>query len=226
MKNVLARSKTRSFALVMGILLAAIGLAASNEFSLSANACSDAVWNRLKPLMPPSYETIAPQPKPEPSLHEIKKEGYTLHYFIVPASSAYQVKPYGENKAVMTIETWHNRLPKALFVINGGYFDPANKETISWVQTEEGELLDPTTNRRLTGNSSLTPLLADIVNRSEFRTLLCEKGIRYSISAHYAPAETGCEITGRLGAGPRLLPELTAEKEAFRTKDASGSVST
>lgn len=225
MKNVLVRSKTRSLALGISALFVAIGLGLlSNGPGPSAQACPDAIWKRLKPLMPPNYETVAPQPKPEPSLRKITKEGYTLHYFVVPANSPYWVKPHGENETASTIEGWHSTLPNSLFIINGGYFDPANKETISWIQTEGAEQLDPTTNQRLTGNSSLTPWLADIFNRSEFRTLVCEGGIRYSIAAHYAPAETGCTITGRLGAGPRLLPELTAEKEAFWAKDESGSV--
>ncbi|WP_445632226.1 phosphodiester glycosidase family protein [Nostoc sp. DSM 114167] len=64
-------------------------------------------------------------------------------------------------------------------------------------------------------------------NRTEFRRYLCGQTSRYSIALHNQSPPAGCQLVDAIGAGPRLLPELTLEKEGFvdntNKRDALGS---
>ncbi|PSB09485.1 hypothetical protein C7B76_25255 [filamentous cyanobacterium CCP2] len=118
----------------------------------------------------------------------------------------------------------------AIAGVNGGFFDPVNQQTTSYIVVQGEQVADPTQNDRLMTNPDLTASLDRILNRSEFRQYECGEAIQYSITAHLDPVPSGCQLVSSLGAGPRLLPELALSEEAFAeivngefVRDALGS---
>lgn len=103
----------------------------------------------------------------------------------------------------------------AIGAINGGFFDPVNQQTTSYIVLEAETVADPAQNDRLVNNPDMIPHLDRILNRSEFRQYQCGTDIHYGIAAHNQPAPANCQIKAALGAGPRLLPDLALESEAF-----------
>lgn len=121
----------------------------------------------------------------------------------IPATARYEVRPAVRKDGLAELPELSG---KAAAAVNGGFFDPANGKTTSYV-TIDGELAaDPRQNERLGDNENLAPYLEKIMNRSEFRLLDCEDGRRYDITPHHAKPPEGCEIRHALGAGPMLLP--------------------
>ncbi|BAY47122.1 hypothetical protein SAMD00079811_47380 [Scytonema sp. HK-05] len=121
----------------------------------------------------------------------------------------------------------NGEVPKAIAIINGGFFDPNNQKTTSVVVLQQKFVADPRQNERLINNPNLKPYLAKILNRSEFRRYLCGQAVRYDIVLRNAPPPTGCQLIDALGGGPQLLPELTLKQEGFvdsaNSRDALGS---
>ncbi|MCP9916264.1 phosphodiester glycosidase family protein [Cyanobium sp. ATX 6F1] len=107
----------------------------------------------------------------------------------------------------------------AIAGINGGYFDPANQQTNSWVLINGRVAANPGKNRRLIENPALRPYLNAILARSEFRVYRCRGKVQYGIAAHQAPIPPACRLEQALGGGPQLLPNLTTEREAFTARE-------
>ena len=121
----------------------------------------------------------------------------------------------------------------AQYIINGGFFDPQNGKTTSYLTVNAQGVGDPANNERLVQNPDLQQYLPQILNRSEFRVYRCTSfnWQRYDITFHDAALPTGCEIESAVGAGPQLLPEDTSAIEGFTDyrdgkliRDAVGSV--
>lgn len=112
----------------------------------------------------------------------------------------------------------------AIAALNGGFFDPQNQLSTSYVVLQGQIAADPTQNERLINNPDLSLYLDKILNRTEFRRYQCGEAVRYDIAQHREPSPTGCELLDALGAGPRLLPALTLEPEGFTATDANGTV--
>jgi hypothetical protein len=122
---------------------------------------------------------------------------------------------------------------KPIAIINGGYFDPKNRQTTAFVTAQGQLLLDPRQNKDLMANANVAPYMARILNRSEFRHYRCgpiAPGTptatpspaltdRYDITAHSAPIPPGCQISDGLGAGPQLLPSRSDEADALYIAD-------
>jgi hypothetical protein len=109
--------------------------------------------------------------------------------------------------------------PDAIALINGGYFDPSNQQTTS-VLIQDGQLRgDPLGNANLVNNPKLTPYLPQIFDRSELRRYDCAGQVRYGIDRRHGPIPKGCQLQFALGAGPQLLPQLTATEEAFYVEE-------
>ncbi|MEO0541683.1 MAG: phosphodiester glycosidase family protein [Cyanobacteria bacterium P01_A01_bin.105] len=107
-------------------------------------------------------------------------------------------------------------------VLNGGFFDPNNGKTTSYVVISGDAVADPAENERLVGNPNLAPYLEQILNRSAFRRYDCGGTQRYDIVRHNTPAPTGCTLVDAIGAGPQLLPRDTSLEEGFTAMDAQG----
>jgi exopolysaccharide biosynthesis protein len=137
----------------------------------------------------------------------------TVYTLTIPPEGHYVVKS-AIAETVGSLETFAQQ-HQAIAVINGGFFDPVNQKSTSHVQVNRQQVADPAWNERLTQNPNLSPYLDQIRDRSEWRRYLCGATQVYEIVAHHAPASTGCQLVDVLGAGPQLLPTLTAEAEAF-----------
>ena len=137
----------------------------------------------------------------------------TVHVVTIPVESDY----------IITTEITANLTPiidfatrnNAIAAINGGYFDPQNGKTTSYI-TQQGNLVaDPRTNERLIDNPDLKPYLGKILNRAQFRRYQCGAATRYDITARTAAIPNGCIVLDALGAGPQLLPVDTSVAEGF-----------
>jgi hypothetical protein len=123
------------------------------------------------------------------------------------------------------------RLHGALVAVNGGYFNLSDSQSASYVTVDGQQRCEPRSNRSLVKNPKLKPYLEKIFNRSELRLLRNSSGAtRIDIRHHEDPLPSGWLLVGSLQAGPQLLPELTAQQEAFirtnpdgTTTDAIGS---
>lgn len=103
----------------------------------------------------------------------------------------------------------------AIAVLNGGYFDPQNQLSTSYLIQNGQTIADPRDNPRLVNNPDLIPYLPLILNRSEFRRYQCGNETRYDIVTRNEPIPLDCNLVDALGGGPQLLPELTAMSEGF-----------
>lgn len=149
------------------------------------------------------------------SYQTLQEEQYTLHTVTIPRDSDYLVSPVisGNLQPITDFAQEHNLLA----AINGGYFDPVNQKTTSMIVKRSQIVADPHLNERLVDNPDLKPYLNQIFNRAEFRRYLCAGTTQYDIQLHSAPIPQGCTLVDALGGGPGLLPQNTAETEAFLT---------
>ena len=114
---------------------------------------------------------------------------------------------------------------KSKVVINAGFFDPNNGETISYVVKNKEIIADPTTNIALMKNPELSPYLDKILNRGEFRVLSCENNVKkYDITYHNEEIEKGCDLKHSIQAGPILDERMDLEKEFFILKDENDNI--
>ncbi|MBD3883371.1 phosphodiester glycosidase family protein [Phormidium tenue FACHB-886] len=158
-------------------------------------------------------------------------ETYTLdraivHTVLISAQSQYQVIP-AVTPGIATLKDFAEPY-QAIAVINGGFFDPANQQSTSYVMLQGRIAADPQQNDRLTNNPDLAPYLDKIFNRSEFRQYQCGQAgsqtLRHDIALHKDAPPAGCQLVNALGAGPRLLPDLNLQSESFLETAADGSI--
>jgi len=112
----------------------------------------------------------------------------------------------------------------ALAAVNAGYFNLKDGLSASFIAINGQQVCDPHNNPALMNNPKLKPHMAEILNRSEVRFLSDTKGhISITIQRHNERVPAGRSLKHAIQAGPRLLPKLTAEEEAFIRKDADGT---
>jgi|GEM_PF-727574 len=112
---------------------------------------------------------------------------------------------------------------RAVAAVNGGYFNLSDGVSASYVVVGGVTCADPKKNKALTSNPKLQTFLPQIFDRSELRIMKDARGdIHYAIATHQEALPSGMKLVDSLQGGPRLLPELTAEKEAFVRRDAAG----
>ncbi|WP_431630689.1 phosphodiester glycosidase family protein [Alkalinema pantanalense] len=144
-------------------------------------------------------------------------EGAIVHVVAVPAGRGWVVSP-ALAETVQPIEDFVKQQPGAIAAINAGFFDPENQGSTSFVMRGRQWVADPRQNRRLMENPSLQPYLPQILDRSELRRYRCGGAVpetQYEIVRHGAVVAVGCELLEAIGAGPQLLPQLTATEEGF-----------
>lgn len=108
-------------------------------------------------------------------------------------------------------------------ILNGGFFDPQNQLSTSFVTSQGRLVADPRQNPRLMNNPQLATYIDKILDRSELRLYTCGQpngqadgqNKRYAITNHNQPIPADCQLTEAIGGGPQLLPELTATAEGF-----------
>ena len=156
----------------------------------------------------------------------LERSHYTIHAVTIPHDSNYIVVPeIGELKPISEFAQ-----QDVVAVINGGYFDPVNQKTTSFIIQDSQIVADPRFNERLVDNPDLKPYLSKIFNRAEFRRYSCEDKMLYDIQPHSAPIPFNCTLKASLGGGPNLLPEDSSVAEGFiaykdgeKIRDAIGS---
>ncbi len=144
--------------------------------------------------------------------HTIERPQYTVHIISVPHRSKYLIRPEiaGELQDISKFAQEHT-----VAAINGGYFDPVNQKTTSFIVQESQIIADPRFNERLVDNPDLKKYLRKIFNRAEFRRYSCDSQTQYDIQLHSAPIPDNCTLIESLGGGPGLLPIDSSIAEAF-----------
>ena len=171
------------------------------------------------PAMSPVVEQ-APEPKPEYKTYPLTQA--IAHTVLIPAQSQHQVIP-AVTPGIATLKDFAEPY-QAIAVINGGFFDPENQQSTSYVTLKQQLAADPKQNERLINNPALAPYLSKILNRSEFRQYQCGRSVRYDIVLHNDPVPIDCQLVNALGAGPRLLPDLNLRPESFLEADPNGAI--
>ena len=136
-----------------------------------------------------------------------------VHIITIPHQSNWEILPAATDK-LATLKKFVGQ-SSAIAGINGGFFDPKNQQTTSYILQQGKVLADPRNNIGLIENLKIQPYLGKILNRSEFRSYLCGKDIQYDITLHSDPIPLGCQLQDALGAGPKILPLETSVQEGF-----------
>ena len=165
------------------------------------------------PSIPSAVPTVAPSPPKSIRYQERNLPQGIAHILLIPANSRFLVTPALSTK-VNTVEEFAQK-HQAVAILNAGFFDPANQKSTSNIVVAGQLVADPKDNERLVNNPKLKPYLNLIFNRSEFRRYLCGQTTHYSITLHNESPPGDCHLVVALGAGPRLLPELTLVQEGF-----------
>ncbi|MEH2413488.1 phosphodiester glycosidase family protein [Nostoc sp.] len=173
----------------------------------------------------PSIPAVASSPPKTIRYFERTLPQSIAHILLIPANSRFLVTPALSQK-VATVEEFAQK-HRAVAILNAGFFDPANQKSTSYVVIQGKLVANPKENERLVNNPNLKPYLGQIFNRTEFRRYLCGQTVRYDIALHSQSPPAGCQLVDAIGAGPRLLPELTSVQEGFvdnaNKRDALGS---
>lgn len=160
----------------------------------------------------------------------LERSHSTIHTVTIPRDSGYVVVPAVSGELKLIEDFVGQDGDKVVAGINGGYFDPMNQKTTSFVVQDNQIVADPRFNERLVDNPDLKLYLGKIFNRAEFRYYDCEGKPKYDIQPHLSAILPNCTLKGSLAAGPGLLPEDTSVAEAFiayqdgaKIRDAIGS---
>lgn len=157
-----------------------------------------------------------------------------VHVVRIPAQSPVLIRPAIAPEGLEKLDILAQE-GGAIAAINGGFFDPNNQLTTSYVTIDGQVVLNPRENRGLMENPNVAIYIDRILNRSEFRRYQCnppagesrDQHVNYAITPHDQLTPFHCELVDALGAGPALLPQLRGEDEAFvdviNGRDALGS---
>ncbi len=184
----------------VGLEAALLYVSYSSSAVLPAASGLRAAGSAATPIAQPRYE-VRSLPQAE------------VHILMIPAKSQYRVMPALSDKVAMLKDFADPA--GAIAVINGGFFDPENQQSTSYVMLQGKSIADPKQNDRLTQNPNLAPYLDKIFDRSEFRQYLCGQTVQYDIARHGDAGLSNCQLVSALGAGPGLLPELNLQPESF-----------
>ncbi len=144
----------------------------------------------------------------------VERSHYKIHTVTIPHSGNYSIVP--AVSALQPIEDFVAQdRGEIVAAINGGYFDPVNHKTTSFIVQNSQIVADPRFNERLVDNPDLKQYLRKIFNRAEFRRYSCDSQVQYDIQLHSAPIPSNCTLRASLGGGPGLLPKDTSVAEAF-----------
>jgi hypothetical protein len=195
------------------------GLALGILLSVSFQPIRLAVQHLVRSPFPAPVLTFAPllstafTPAPTLRYETRSLPGSTIQILYVPAQSQFVVT-VALSSELELLETLAQEAD-AIAALNGGFFDPENQQSTSYIFSQGNLAADPRQNERLTQNPDLAPYLTAIFDRSEFRQYRCGSATQYEIAPHYAPQLPGCDLIASLGAGPQLLPTLTLKPEGF-----------
>lgn len=124
---------------------------------------------------------------------------------------------------LMTTREIHKKAD-AVLTVNGGFFDPQNKKSVSYVASEGQIVADPIFNENLLADPLIRKNIDKVLNRSEFRVLECFNGYEFEIAQHKSPINFECQLLNSIQAGPLVYPQLQLEEEFFVVKDKEGNI--
>ena len=147
-----------------------------------------------------------------------------IHMVKINSAIDYNLEPIVSNQLISAKELFE--LDKSIKVlINAGFFDPNNGETISYVIKNKEIIANPLENERLINNIELKPHLEKILNRGEFRVLTCADNKKeFDIAYHNDAIPDSCEIKHSIQAGPILDERMDLEKEFFVQTDKDNNI--
>lgn len=212
------------FVALASIFAATAVCASTTESMTEAQAASDKI--ALSSLN--GFESLPPGSACEDPARGVKAYRFTLEdgtkvALLRVETGARQLLPGFGPRTAPTSVTLAQKV--GIAGVNGGYFNLSDGESASYLVSGGKVEMDPTKNKALTGNKRLQPFLPQIFDRSELRFYKGARGAaRYAIAKHSQPVPAGEKLVWSLQGGPRLLPELTAEAEAFLRKEADGKM--
>ena len=150
------------------------------------------------------------------------EKGSKAHLVVVDMNSKkVRLRPFVNSSGSDTSDSADSL--NAIAAVNGGYFNLSNGMSTSYVVVNGKTVCDPKLNPALVGNAKLAPFMDAIIDRTEVRLGSAKDGKQIIDIANHNSANLHAGATDdSLQAGPRLLPALTAEKEAFVRKEADG----
>jgi hypothetical protein len=161
---------------------------------------------------PTGSAPVSPTPKPDIQYKVYSLPRATVYSLQIPTQRFFLMPALSDE--VDSLETFV-RKHGAIAAINGGFFDPVNQKSTSYITIKEKLVADPRLNGRLINNPDLAPYLSKILNRSEFRRYRCGQAFQYAIVRHSDSIPPNCQLMDALGGGPQLLPENTSQQEGF-----------
>lgn len=217
---------------MLGILLVSIPHLIDTQISSSQNIGAQTAEQSPQPSIAFSPASVSPRFVSAATgaavTYDVQYLPYSVvHWLRMPANMSFHVTPALAEKGD-ALENF--AAAGAIGAVNGGFFDPINQKTTSYVVLNGEVVADPAENERLVNNPEMLPYLDRILDRSEFRQYRCGPTIRYEIATHSEPVPVNCQLLTALGAGPRLLPQLSLVEEGFAeiidgewVRDALGS---
>jgi hypothetical protein len=166
---------------------------------------------------------------------ETESENHSKVSFVVtPINKNVEIKPVVNRITCATSEAAEKE--GAVAGVNAGFFNlhggssrkaggvSSGEANVGYI-TINGQLIcTPKDNTALVQNPKLQPFLKAILDRSELRFIADSKGkIVVKIQPHSEPIPEGFTLKHAIQAGPRLLPEITDEQEAFLRTNADGT---
>jgi exopolysaccharide biosynthesis protein len=151
----------------------------------------------------------------ELELQRLDKDTYEVLYLKIPSSSKYGIMPVVSDRLELLPDLMGKVKDSAIAGINAGFFDPANKQTTSFVIGQGTLLANPVDNRNFVENPDLFPYITNMLNRSEFRVLDCNGKRQYVIAKHRDAVKSRCKLIHSMQAGPNLFDPKSVEEEAF-----------
>jgi len=124
---------------------------------------------------------------------------------------------------LMTVKEFHQK-SGAILTVNGGFFDPRNQKTVSYIITDGQIAADPLFNENLFKDLTLRKNMDKILNRSEFRVLECFNGYRFEIAQHKQDVDFECQLVNSIQGGPLIYPKLQLEEEFFILRNEEGNI--
>ena len=95
---------------------------------------------------------------------EVERSQHTIHTITIPHNSNYAIAPAISGELKLLPEFISE--DRAIAAINGGYFDPVNGKTTSFITQNFRNVADPRFNERLVDNPDLKQYLSKIFNLS------------------------------------------------------------
>lgn len=210
----------RTTILCLSVFTASTPLTLAAELNADRNTglCYPSHWTTLTP------SRFIGQAQQIPFFRLKTKNGSIAYAAVINLKDrSVRLRPFFNQKTGTTSDAASRN--NASLAINGGYFNLSDAQSAGYVVIDGKSQCDPKTNKALVGNPKLKAYLPTIFNRSELRVLRNQKGeTRVDIRKHNDPVPAGWLLDSSVQAGPQLLPELTATKEAFLRTNPDGSL--